>query len=163
MGIKISELQEKTTANDTDVIPVVDEGTKKITKANFLKEILAKITGVQLFSNESGTTSNITLSDAITNYTEFKVKYIGVNGEPYSTGKLSTNNLSRIHLNTGFLGNCSNGTGGLITGCMRISISNTTVSVVSNRKYEKPYNSGASGGVYEDSSPVKITEIIGYK
>lgn len=29
MGVKISELVEKTTANSSDVIPVVDTGTKK--------------------------------------------------------------------------------------------------------------------------------------
>ena len=29
MGVKISELAEKTTANSSDVIPVVDTGTKK--------------------------------------------------------------------------------------------------------------------------------------
>ena len=35
MGIKISELQEKTTANDTDIIPIVDTGTKKNHKGKF--------------------------------------------------------------------------------------------------------------------------------
>ena len=43
MGVKISELVEKTTANSSDVIPIVDTGTKKITKENLLKEITNSI------------------------------------------------------------------------------------------------------------------------
>lgn len=53
MGIKISELQEKTTANDTDIIPIVDTGTKKITKANLLKEIKEKATKKVLWENDN--------------------------------------------------------------------------------------------------------------
>lgn len=52
MGVKISELQEKTTANDTDVIPIVDDGTKKITKSNLLKETNEKITNLSTYSTE---------------------------------------------------------------------------------------------------------------
>lgn len=52
MGVKISELQEKTTANDTDVIPIVDDGTKKITKANLLKEINNQITNANTYATE---------------------------------------------------------------------------------------------------------------
>lgn len=59
MGIKISELQEKTTANDTDIIPIVDTGTKKITKANLLKEVTnsietinTKLTNLSTYSTE---------------------------------------------------------------------------------------------------------------
>ena len=36
MGIKISELAEKTTANSSDVIPVVDTGTKKMKLSTLL-------------------------------------------------------------------------------------------------------------------------------
>ena len=36
MGVKISELVEKTTANSSDVIPVVDTGTKKMKLATLL-------------------------------------------------------------------------------------------------------------------------------
>ncbi len=54
MGVKISELQEKTTADNTDVIPIVDTtgGTKKITKANLLKEIDDKFTNLSNYSTE---------------------------------------------------------------------------------------------------------------
>lgn len=52
MGIKISELQEKTTANDTDIIPIVDTGTKKITKANLLKEITEALANFGIYSTE---------------------------------------------------------------------------------------------------------------
>lgn len=37
MGVKISELQEKTTVSATDVIPIVDEGTKKIAVSTLLQ------------------------------------------------------------------------------------------------------------------------------
>lgn len=52
MGVKISELQEKTTSDNTDVIPIVDTtgGTKKITKANLLKEIDDKFTNLSNYS-----------------------------------------------------------------------------------------------------------------
>lgn len=36
MGVKISELAEKTTANSSDVIPVVDTGTKKMKLSTLL-------------------------------------------------------------------------------------------------------------------------------
>ena len=36
MGVKISELVEKTTANSSDVIPVVDTGTKKMKLSTLL-------------------------------------------------------------------------------------------------------------------------------
>lgn len=52
MGIKISELQEKATANDTDVLPIVDDGTKKITKSNFLKEITESLINLGTYSTE---------------------------------------------------------------------------------------------------------------
>lgn len=52
MGIKISELQEKTTASDKDIIPIVDTGTKKITKANLLKEITEVLTNLGNYSTE---------------------------------------------------------------------------------------------------------------
>lgn len=39
MGVKISELVEKTTANSSDVIPVVDTGTKKMKLSTLLSLI----------------------------------------------------------------------------------------------------------------------------
>ena len=59
MGVKISELVEKATANSSDVIPIVDTGTKKITKANLLKEVTnsietinTKLTNLSTYSTE---------------------------------------------------------------------------------------------------------------
>lgn len=56
MGVKISELQEKTSTNDTDVLPIVDAtgGTKKITVPNLLKTLTESI------SNIGGKVTNLT-------------------------------------------------------------------------------------------------------
>lgn len=56
MGVKISELQEKTSTNDTDVLPIVDAmgGTKKITVPNLLKKLTESI------SNIGGKVTNLT-------------------------------------------------------------------------------------------------------
>lgn len=122
------------------------------------------INGIKLYSNETGTSSNITLSDNIDNYSEYEIKYKGTNDEPYTTGRLSTKNISRIHLNAIFLGNQTGGaTGALRISNARVSISENILTFVSSRYYEKPYNSGASGGIYEDMNSIKITEVIGYK
>ncbi len=49
MGVKISELQEKTSTNDTDVLPIVDAtgGTKKITVPNLLKTLTESISNIK--------------------------------------------------------------------------------------------------------------------
>lgn len=49
MGVKISELQEKTSTNDTDVLPIVDAtgGTKKITVPNLLKTLTESISNIR--------------------------------------------------------------------------------------------------------------------
>lgn len=86
MGIKISELNELTRANDNDIIPIVDtvnEATKKITKANLLKELKKMMEGTILYENVNGTTGGMALNDSIENYNriiiEFKTNdgYIG--------------------------------------------------------------------------------------
>lgn len=47
MGVKISELNEATSAQNSDVLPIVQEGeTKKIQKQNFLKELTTELTNV---------------------------------------------------------------------------------------------------------------------
>ncbi len=46
MSLKISQLNALTTVLDTDVLPVVNSGeTKKVTKANLLKNIPVSVSG----------------------------------------------------------------------------------------------------------------------
>ena len=55
-NVNISNLTEKTTVNDSDVLLVEDSvSTNKVTKANLLKEVNAKIpTKVSQLTNDSG-------------------------------------------------------------------------------------------------------------
>lgn len=47
MGVKISELNEATSAQNSDVLPIVQNGeTKKIQKQNLLKELTTELTNV---------------------------------------------------------------------------------------------------------------------
>jgi hypothetical protein len=122
------------------------------------------INGIKLYSNETGTSSNITLSDNIDNYSEYEIKYLGEFGEPYTTGRLSTAYIDRIHLNGVFLGvKFNTADGALKVSNARVSISGKALTFISNRWYEKPYNSGASNGTYQDTTNIKIVEVIGYK
>lgn len=80
MGVKISELQEKTSTNDTDVLPIVDAtgGTKKIAVPNLLKaltESISNINGTVLYNNSSGTSADITFTNNITKYKRLMIEY----------------------------------------------------------------------------------------
>ena len=87
MGVKISELVEKTTANSSDVIPIVDTGTKKITKANLLKEVTNSIE-----------TINTKLTNLGNYSTEEKVIGIWIDGKPVYRKVYSQSNIANINL-----------------------------------------------------------------
>lgn len=74
MGVKISELQEKTSTNDTDVLPIVDAmgGTKKITVPNLLKKLTESI------SNIGGKVTNLTTYST----NEIKTAETWIDGKP---------------------------------------------------------------------------------
>ena len=74
MGVKISELQEKTSTNDTDVLPIVDAtgGTKKITVPNLLKKLTESI------SNIGGKVTNLTTYST----NEIKTGETWIDGKP---------------------------------------------------------------------------------
>lgn len=116
--------------------------------------------GKILYQNREGITNDFEMNDSISNYNHYEIRFLGANNEPYSTGKLSTETTNRIHLNSFFVDiqgalNVANG---------RINIDGANVKFDSNRLYKKPYNSGASGGEFtENSSAIKIVEVIGYK
>lgn len=169
-GILISKAKVEIDGVIYEVEPEQYSGQTPLSSANLKKmednteKAINEESGTSIYKNSTGTTESITLSDSVTQdkYKYVEIKYTGGYGEPYSTGKLSTENLDRIHLNAIFLG-IHSGPGALIIDNARISISGNVVSFVSNRHYEKPYNSGASGGVYTETANIKITEIIVYK
>ena len=140
-----------------------ENGVTPINDTN-LNKMQTDLQGTVLYENSTGTTGDITLSDEIENYDEYEIKYLGEFGEPYTTGRLSTAYIDRIHLNGVFLGVKSNtADGALKVSDARVSISGNVLTFVSNRWYEKPYNSGDSNGTYRDASNIKIVEVIGYK
>lgn len=164
VGCYIIKAKQSAGVVATVVDSLTSTSTTDAASANQARILNEKINGTILYENETGTSSNITLSDNIDNYSEYEIKYKGTNEEPYATGRLSTKNISRIHLNAMFLGAQTAGaTGALRISNARVAISENTLTFVSSRYYEKPYNSGATGGIYEDTNNIKITEIIGYK
>ena len=70
MGVKISELTQTTAPQNSDVLPIVQNGeTKKITFANLLKNLTTQITNLQSQINDkniitAGISSNVTISTA---------------------------------------------------------------------------------------------------
>lgn len=116
------------------------------------KVLNEKFSATTLYSNSSGTTSAITLSDSVANYKYIEIRYTGVNGEPYSTGKISISSLSRIHLSGFFIGS-----GGLLNVANgRIAISAKALTWASNRTViDGTYNASGNG--------IHIVEILGYK
>ena len=153
MGIKISELQEKTTANDTDVIPIVDDGTKKITKLNFLKEIINKINGTTLYDNEAGTNANtINLSESCANYKYVEIEYKLVSSSVtyYSTNKVYEANNKEVALN---IITTSPGGGNTIIGTELIAFNENIATTRRNYTYT---------GTDRATEEMYITKIIGF-
>lgn len=68
MGVKISELTQTTAPQNSDVLPIVQNGeTKKITFANLLKNLTTQVTNLQSQINDKniitvGISSNVTIS-----------------------------------------------------------------------------------------------------
>ena len=59
MSVKISELTELEEANENDILPIVDvenNGTKKITKSNLLKNNVTKVTTTEVITQNTNYT-----------------------------------------------------------------------------------------------------------
>ena len=110
-NINISNLTEKTTINDNDVLLVEDaSSTNKVTKANLLKEVNAKIpTKVSQLTNDSGylksvpseyiTETELNDKGYLTEHQDISGKVDKVNGKGLSTNDYTTaekNKLSGI-------------------------------------------------------------------
>lgn len=147
MNTKINELTETTELNDEDLLIVEQEGTNKKVKVNKIQK-----EGKILYADMIGTKENITLSDNVQNYKYIEIRYTGLNGEEYTTGKITTKSLSRIHLNSFFIT-----TGGLLNVANgRIGISANTLTWTNNRTIiDEQYN--------ESGNKIKIIEVVGYR
>ena len=110
-NINISNLAEKTTVNDSDVLLVEDaSSTNKVTKANLLKEVNAKIpTKVSQLTNDSGylksvpeeyiTETELNDKGYLTEHQDISGKVDKVSGKGLSTNDYTTaekNKLSGI-------------------------------------------------------------------
>lgn len=155
MGVKISELQEKATANDTDVLPIVGDGTKKITKANFLREVNDKVTGTNLYENESGTNAEtINLSENCENFKFIEIQYklISSNTPYYSSRRIHEPNGKETCLD--ILTTLSGGSQ-LLIGTILIAFDGAVATTRRNYTF--------LGATKASEKEMFITKIIGYK
>ena len=101
-NIKISELNELTTKADNDYIPIVDTSATETKKINIPNLLLN--TDV-LYSDDTGTFGDITLSNSAANYTKLEVLFKNTDGgELHSEIILSpngkTHSLYRVELHS---------------------------------------------------------------
>ena len=150
MGVKISELQEKTSTNDTDVLPIVDAtgGTKKITVSNLLKaltESISNINGTVLYNNSSGTSADITFTNNITTYKRLMIEYFDE-----SSKSICISNVPVV------LNNFHEGTGNNYLFVAKIKLESNKLVWNNNSRYF--LNSGTS----ETNRKMFISKITGY-
>lgn len=117
---------------------------------SFKQELIPTV----LYENQSGSTSNITLNDNISNYTFYEITF-SRGGKGYNTVRMSTNFLTNVCLMTSFYG------GNLYRIYMtNISISGTTLTINYGRYLNVADNATLSTG---EESSVLIYKVIGYK
>lgn len=110
-----------------------------------------------LYSNDSGTTENITLSDSVANYKYIEIMY-GCDGF-YFSRKIFNPNGKAVGLLATYCD--TSGSARMYTYCSNWNINGTNVTfVTANNKYLTENNTVDS---YGQSSYVKIYKIIGYK
>ena len=89
MAKKITALNETTTINDENLIPLIQGNeTKAITKENFqigLKPVV-------LYDNSTGSNGTITLNDSVTNYSYIEIYYRSNDGYLSSKKVIAGNN-----------------------------------------------------------------------
>lgn len=156
MGVKISELQEKTSTNDTDVLPIVDAtgGTKKITVPNLLKtltESISNINGTVLYNNPSGTSADITFTNNITTYKRLMIEYFDE-----SSKSICISNVPVVLNRLFTLMNFHEGTGNNYLFVAKIKLESNKLVWNNNSRYF--LNSGTS----ETNRKMFISKITGY-
>lgn len=103
-----------------------------------------------LFSNEEGSSEEITLTDTSANYSKFKIVYKDIN-DVYSCIDIDNPNGKSINLKI-----IRNGAVALVIYNAIITISENTITWDSNKRYSP------SDGTYVDEADILITKVIGY-
>lgn len=117
---------------------------------NFKQELIPTV----LYENQSGSTSNITLNDSISNYSFYEITF-SRGGNGYNTVRMSTDFLTNVCLITSFYG------GNLYRIYMaNISIAGTSLTRNYGRYLNVADNATLSTG---EESSVLIYKVIGYK
>lgn len=135
------------TPQTSQVTSTYEESANDVYSCNYVNELN---NGNVLYDNASGTTGNITLSDAIENYKTFEIyfnsesDYVGI--VKYFVYSGATYTLDKIRIDSGVF----------IVLQEKIQISGTTLTSLTNRSYN------TNTGILNDNK-VKILKIIGYK
>lgn len=112
-----------------------------------------KIVGTVLYEDETGTSGDITLNEAIENFKYFEIEsYVVYTKQKVyvTTGKLPIFAKDRVHLNNSFVGGNN-----FMTYCKRVNILGTDVAVQSDRSFNETN--------IADGNFTYITKITGYE
>lgn len=136
---------------DTDMNEIKSVVNNNATEFNnFKQELIPTV----LYENQSGSASNITLNDSISNYSFYEITF-SRGGNGYNTVRMSTDFLTNVCLITSFYG------GNLYRIYMaNISISGTSLTRNYGRYLNVADNAPLSTG---EESSVLIYKVIGYK
>lgn len=134
---------------------------------SYLNPILDGLTGYSLFSNDSGTTGNITLNDSVTNYEYLEIFYKNVDNI-CSSIKVKNPNGKVVGLSCPVTFTGGNGNGGLYAIHSRIiDISGTSIATHSSNNNGSYYGAIAlwenSSATLDKTNYIYITKVIGYK
>jgi hypothetical protein len=134
---------------------------------SYLNPILDGLTGYSLYSNDSGTTGSVTLSDSASNYEYIEIFYRNVDNI-YSSVRVKNPNSKLVGLicPVSFVG--GSGNRALFALHSRIvSISGTSIathSITNNGNYYSAFAFWENGSpTVEKTNYIYITKVIGYK
>ncbi len=146
MGVKISELQEKTSTNDTDVLPIVDAtgGTKKITVPNLLKTLTESISNikekvtnkgkwVKLAATTSTTTQTLT-TESLSKFTAI-VLQVTVSNDENRVLQSTTGSIDQFKTNTNWQVGFTSDPTNYFVNCSYVS--DTSVNMRTNSQYDR--------------------------
>lgn len=149
MGVKISELQEKTSTNDTDVLPIVDAtgGTKKITVPNLLKTLTKSISNiggkveklqnkgkwVKLAATTSTTTQTLT-TESLSKFTAI-VLQVTVSNDENRVLQSTVGSIDQFKINTNWQVGFTSDPTNYFVNCSYVS--DTSVNMRTNSQYDR--------------------------
>ena len=134
---------------------------------SYINPILDGLTGYSLYSNDSGSNGNITLSDNVSNYEYIEIFYRNVDNI-YSSVRVKNPNTKNVNLLVSVSFTGGTGNPGLFALHSRtINISGTsinTLSIDNNGNYYAGFALWENGSPsVEKSNYIYITKVIGYK